>query len=77
MSWQINTIINVANQLQRTGRTGGSTGEMIAAAFVLNQMEYLPGSYRDTVEAWDRLGEEWQGYVKEIKRNQMHLINAE
>ena len=76
MSWQINTIINVANQLQRTGRTGASMGERIAAAFVLNQMDYLPGSYRDTVEAWDRLGEEWQGYVKIIKRDHMHLVEA-
>ncbi len=77
MSWQINTIISVANQLQRTGTTGASAGEQIAAAFVLNQMEYLPSSYRDTVEAWDRLGEEWQGYVKVIKQNHMHLIDGE
>ncbi|WP_157960422.1 hypothetical protein [Marinimicrobium alkaliphilum] len=39
----------LANQLQRTGRTGASTGERIAAAFVLNRMDYLPANYRDVV----------------------------
>jgi len=48
---QIQTIINVANQLQRTGKTGASTGELIAAAFVLNRMDYLPASYSDVIEA--------------------------
>jgi hypothetical protein len=26
------------------------------------------------VEAWDRLGEEWQAYVRLIKQDYMHLI---
>jgi hypothetical protein len=26
------------------------------------------------VEAWDRLGEEWQDYVRLIKRDYMHRI---
>ena len=77
MSWQINKIINVANELNRTGRTGASTGERIAAAFVLNQMAYLPGGYHDTVEAWDRLDMEWQEYVRIVKRDHMHLIDTE
>jgi hypothetical protein len=64
----------VANSLQITGSTGASTGERIAAAFVLNRMEYLPDSYRDAVEAWDRLDDEWQAYVRLIKRDYMYLI---
>ena len=74
LPWQIEKIIEVANQLQRTGRTGASTGECIAAAFVLNRPEYLPAIYTDLVEAWERL-DDWQQYVKLIKRDYMHLIN--
>ncbi len=70
MSWQIEKIIDVSNQLQRTGRTVASTGERIAAAFVLNEPKYLP----DMVEAWDRLDEDWQVYVRLIKRDYMHRI---
>lgn len=73
LPWEITKIINVANELKRRGRTGASTGEHIAAAFVLNKMEYLPGHYRDVVEAWERL-DNWQRYVKYIKQNCMHLI---
>lgn len=76
MQWQIQTIINVANQLQRTGSTGASIGERIAAAFVLNRMDYLPASYPDMVEAWERL-DDWQRYVKAIKRDYMHLIEGQ
>ena len=72
--WQIDTIINTANELQHYGSTGASTGECIAAAFVLNKPQYLPHSYRDMVDAWDRLDEEWQHYVRLIKRDYMHKI---
>ena len=30
--------------------------------------------YEDMVDAWDRLGDEWQDYVRLIKRDYMHLI---
>ena len=72
--WQIDKIIEVANQLQRTGSTGASTGERIAAAFVLNKQEYLPHNYNDMVEAWDRLDVDWQDYVRLVKRDYMHEI---
>lgn len=72
--WQISKIIEVANTLQATGSSGASTGERIAAAFVLNNQTYLPDSYSDILEAWDRLGDEWQHYVRLIKRDYMHLI---
>ena len=72
--WQIDKIIEVANQLQRTGSTGASTGERIAAAFVLNKPEYLPHNYQDLVETWDRLDIEWQDYVRLVKREFMHEI---
>ena len=72
--WQIDKIINVANQLQHTGSTPASTGECIAAAFVLNKPQYLPSGYTDMVEAWDRLDEQWQEYVRLVKRDHMHEI---
>ncbi|MCP4469126.1 MAG: hypothetical protein GY815_00300 [Gammaproteobacteria bacterium] len=77
MQWQIEKIIEVANQLTRTGSTGASTGERIAAAFVLNQMDYLPGGYQNIIEAWERLDDEWQGYVRLIQRDYNHLITGE
>ncbi len=77
MPWQIKKIIEVANQLNRTGSTAASTGERIAAAFVLNQIDYLPNSYSNIVEAWDRLDDEWQGYVRLIQRDHSHLIDDE
>ncbi len=61
--WEIEKIIEVANWLQKTGSSAGSTGEVIAAAFVLNKPEYLPDMYNDMVEAWERLGGEWQQHV--------------
>lgn len=74
MAWEIEKIIEVANCLASTGRTGASTGERIAAAFVLNRMEFLPASYPDAVEAWDRLDGEWQDYVRLIKRDYAHKL---
>jgi hypothetical protein len=74
LPWEIVKIIEVANSLKTTGGTASSTGEWIAAAFVLNRPDYLPSYYDDMVEAWDRLGDEWQGYVRLIKRDYMHLI---
>jgi hypothetical protein len=74
MQWQIEKIIEVANQLNQVGATAASTSERIAAAFVLNRPDYLPAMYADMVEAWDRLGEEWQHYVRLIKRDYPDLI---
>ncbi len=78
MDPNIEKIIEVANTLQLTGSSGASTGERIAAAFVLNRSEFLPDCYDDMVEAWDRLGEDWQQYVRWIKRDYSHrLVIAE
>ena len=74
LPWEIEKIIEVAISLKTTGGTASSTGERIAAAFVLNRPDYLPSYYDDIVEAWDRLGEEWQCYVRLIKQDYMHLI---
>lgn len=76
LPWEIEKIIEVANTLKATGRTGASTSERIAAAFVLNRPDFLPSSYPDMVEAWDRLGDEWQQYVRQIKRDYLHLIDG-
>ncbi|VAW71152.1 hypothetical protein MNBD_GAMMA10-1897 [hydrothermal vent metagenome] len=73
-SWELQKIIEVASDLNLTGSTAASTGERIAAAFVLNRMEYLPDMYNDVVEAWDRLDHRWKACVRVIKRNGMHLI---
>ena len=75
MNYQLQHIINIANELNRTGTTAASTGERIAAAFVLNRMDYLPDSYNDVIEAWDRLDDQWQAYVRVIKQDYSHLIN--
>ena len=74
MQWEIQKIINVSNELLRRGRTGASTGEQIAAAFVLDRMEYLPEGY-SVIEAWERL-DDWQPYVKRIRYEYMHLIEG-
>jgi len=76
LPWEMEKIIEVANCLQATGSTAASTGERIAAAFVLNRQEYLPACYSDMVEAWDRLGEEWQEHVRVIKYDHIHLIEG-
>ncbi len=76
LPWQIVKIIETANALQACGHSAASTGEQIAAAFVLNRMDLLPESYRDAVEAWERLDADWQRYVKIVKRDYLHLIAA-
>ncbi len=73
MQWQIRKIINVANDLASTGTTGASTGEVIAAAFALNRMEFLPHGY-SVIEAWERLDSEWQGYVRRVQRDYQHEL---
>ena len=75
--YQLQIIINAASELNQTGTTAASTGEQIAAAFVLNRMDYLPDDYSDVIEAWDYLGKHWQGFVRIIKQNYSHLINKQ
>jgi hypothetical protein len=73
MNNEITQIIRTANELISEGSTGGCTSEQIAAAFVLNQLCFIPAGY-DMIQAWERI-EAWQGYVKIIKSHYMHLIN--
>jgi hypothetical protein len=77
LPWEIEKIIEVAISLKTTGSSGASTGERIAAAFVLNRPDYLPAMYDDILEAWDRLDEQWQAYVRHIKQHCMHRIEAD
>jgi hypothetical protein len=72
----VQQLINIARHLHQTGRSSGSTGEIIAAAFILNEVKYLPDHYSDMVEAWERLGH-YQKYVKVIKSDFMHLVKPE
>ena len=74
MQWEIEKIINVCNELTQTNQTGASTSELIAAAFVLNKMEYLPRGY-SVIEAWERL-DDWQVHVKRIRHQYMYLIEG-
>ena len=76
MRWEIRKIINVAHELKRTGKTGASTGEQIAAAFVLDRPEYLPEDYTNIVDAWGKL-DTWQLHVKTITNEYMYLVNFE
>ena len=71
--WEIEKIINVANELATAGSTGASTSEVIAAAFVLDRMEFIPHGY-SVIEAWERLDERWQGYVKQVKAHYSDLL---
>jgi len=70
--WEIQKIIEIANDLATRGRSAGSTSEVIAAAFVLNRMEFLPDGY-SVIEAWDRL-DNWQQYVRIIQRDYQHEL---
>jgi hypothetical protein len=66
-------IIEVTNELLNKEGTAGSTGEIIAAAFILDDASYLPNSYPNMIDAWDRLGA-WQEYVRVIRAHYRHLI---
>ena len=67
-------IIEVANELLSDNATAASTSEQIAAAFILNEPQYLPAMYVNIVQAWDRLDQEWQQYVRVIQQDHSHLI---
>lgn len=43
-----------------------STGERIAVALLLNRVDLLPSGYTHVVEAWDRLGRDWQQLVVDL-----------
>lgn len=72
VSYEIEKIINVANELASNGSTAASTSEQIAAAFVLDRMEFLPNGYT-VIEAWERL-DNWQPLVKKIKAEYSDLL---
>jgi len=71
--YDIQTIIELANHIASTGKSYGSTGEVIAAAFVMDRMDWLPEGYT-VIEAWERLDSRWQGYVKIIKAEYSDLL---
>ena len=72
-AWQVDGIINAANDLRNARTSTASTSQHIAGAFVLNRMDLLPSGYSDVIEAWDRL-DDWQPYVRQIKQRYMHLV---
>ncbi len=74
MNTTIKRIIAVTNEIKQDGSSAGCTSEIIAAAFILNDMSKLPGYYIDITDAWERLGRGWQDYVYQIKQDYRHLI---
>ena len=77
MSWQYDRIIKVAQELLEHGSSAASTGEVIAAAFVLNRQDLLPASYPVMFEAWERLGPEWQRYVADIRDRHLDQLSLQ
>ncbi len=73
MKYDMQKIINVATELARSGKTAASTSERIAAAFVLDRMEFLPEGY-SVIDAWERL-DCWQHMVKIIRRDHYHELD--
>ena len=69
---------SAAIELWASGCTSASTGEQIAAAFVLNRQDqdHLPDAERDLIKAWDSLGHTWQAHVRCIKRDYLHLLDS-
>ncbi len=59
-----------------TPNTEGRFGLSVDATDSLGRQEYLPEGY-ELIEAWDRLDSHWQQYVRQIKQDYMHLIEAE
>lgn len=76
LPWELEKIIEVASSLLAGGHSAASTGEHIAAAFVLNRQDCLPPDCADLIEAWDHLGSRWQQHVRTIKREHHHLLMA-
>lgn len=76
LPWPLRKIIETALELQASGYTSASTGEHIAAAFVLNRQDCLPDTERDLIKAWDSLGHTWQAHVRCIKRDYLHLLDV-
>jgi hypothetical protein len=64
-------LLSVAAELHTNGRTGASTGERIAAAFIINNMNYLPEGYT-VLEAWDRLEPKWQRITQALHKAYGH-----
>ena len=64
-------LLSVARELHSSGRTAASTGERIAAAFVINNMAYLPEGYT-VLEAWDRLETKWQRITLALHKTYGH-----
>ncbi|WP_308363650.1 MULTISPECIES: hypothetical protein [unclassified Microbulbifer] len=75
LPYPLNKILQVARGLLEKGTTGASTSERIAAAFVLERMEYLPHGW-GAIEAWERLDIEWQLYVRHLWQEYRDLIEA-
>lgn len=75
LPYPLDKILQVARSLLEKGATGACTSERIAAAFVLERMEYLPYGW-GVIEAWERLDIEWQLYVRHLRQECRHLVEA-
>ena len=68
-------LMHIATQLHTTGRTSASTGERIAAAFIINNMQHLPEGYT-VLEAWDRLEPSWQRLTMALHQAYSHRFRS-
>lgn len=75
LPYPLNRILQAARGLLEKGIGGASTSERIAAAFVLERMEYLPHGW-GAIEAWERLDIEWRFYVRHLRQECRHLIEG-
>ena len=72
--WAITRIIDVANELQRTGQTDATNKERIAAAFALSNPAFLPPEYPNLIEAWVFL-DDWEDYAITVRTKYGNQIN--
>lgn len=75
LPYPLDRVLEVARSLLEKSAVRASTRERIAAAFVLERMEYLPSGW-GAIEAWERLDIEWQFYVKHLRQDCRYLVEA-
>lgn len=71
----LNRILQVARSLLENRAFNASTNEWIAAAFVLERLDYLPQGL-GVMEAWERLDIEWQFYARHLRQEYRQVIES-
>lgn len=71
----LNRILQVARSLLENRAFNASTSEWIAAAFVLERLDYLPQGV-GVMEAWEHLDIEWQFYARHLRQEYRQVIES-